>query len=33
MTLSDGYATPITEKGANLSGGQRQRMQLRAQFG
>ena len=28
MTLPDGYATPITEKGANLSGGQRQRIAI-----
>ena len=28
MTLSDGYATQVTERGANLSGGQRQRIAI-----
>ena len=28
MSLSEGYATQITEKGSNLSGGQRQRIAI-----
>ena len=28
MTLSDGYATKISERGSNLSGGQRQRLAI-----
>ena len=28
MSLSQGYATPLAERGSNLSGGQRQRLDI-----